>query len=54
MIKDGTFDKIFVQYQQPILDQAKVGERTILKIDNPFLPDTVPLERKELWFDPYQ
>lgn len=51
MIKDGSFDKLFFKYHQQIIDKAKIKGRKIFKIKNPFLPDTVPFHRKELWLD---
>jgi hypothetical protein len=52
MITDGSFDEIFHKYNQQYIDQANFGSRKIFKLDNPYLPDTVPHQRKELWFQP--
>jgi hypothetical protein len=50
MIKDGTFDAIFYAYHKDIIDKADIKNRVLIKIKNPFIPDTVPFHRKELWF----
>ncbi|WP_175561585.1 transporter substrate-binding domain-containing protein [Vibrio aerogenes] len=51
MIKDGSFEKIFMKYNKFYIDAIRMDKRRIFKIDNPFLPDTVPLEQKELWLN---
>ncbi|GBC59724.1 hypothetical protein DENIS_0665 [Desulfonema ishimotonii] len=52
MIADGSFDRIFIKYFGKALKEAKLGQRTVFHIENPILPDTLPLERRELWFSP--
>lgn len=51
MIKDGSFDKIFYQYHQEILDRFSISKRKIFNINNPNLTPETPLNRKELWLD---
>jgi len=52
MIKEGSFAKLFYKYNQPIIDRSNLKNRRLFKINNPLLPATAPLERKELWYDP--
>jgi hypothetical protein len=52
MLKDGSFDEYFLKYHEPMLREARIEDRRLFTIDNPFLPSDVPLDRKELWFDP--
>jgi len=52
MIEDGTYDKIFFQYQQPKIDRLDLKHRKIFKIENPFLVKETPFSDKRLWFDP--
>ncbi len=52
MIVDGTFDRIFVKYNKPLIDRLKLRTRRVLKADNPFLVPETPLSDKRLWFDP--
>lgn len=54
MIKEGSFVKLFYKYNQPIIDRANLKNRRLFKIDNPLLPATAPIERKELWYDPIE
>jgi hypothetical protein len=52
MIVDGSFEAIFRKYNQVYIDQANFRSRMIFKLENPYLPNTVPYYRKELWFHP--
>jgi hypothetical protein len=52
MIADGAFNKIFWQYKGEAIRRARMKHRRVFRIKNPFLPDTAPLGRKELWYDP--
>lgn len=51
-IADGSFDKLFHQYNDSLIKRADLGKRVILELNNPLLPDETPLQRKELWFQP--
>ncbi|MCM2680736.1 diguanylate cyclase [Echinimonas agarilytica] len=52
-VNDGSFDQWF--YNHPMIKEAlskiDIGSRNILHIDNPQLPLSAPLDRKELWFN---
>ena len=48
-IKDGSFDKVFEKYQGKFLKNAKLKDRTIIRIDNPIMPPKTPIQEKELW-----
>jgi len=52
MITDGTFESIFMKYNQEAIHKARLSERHLIPLENPFLPDKTPLDRKELWFVP--
>jgi hypothetical protein len=52
MERDGSFDAFFNQHFSQQLAELKLGQRTLIELQNPFLPAWVPLSRKELWFDP--
>jgi hypothetical protein len=54
MIKDGSFDKLFIKYHQPLIDRADFCSRRILRLNNPLLSDKTPLDKAEYWYDPYQ
>lgn len=52
-IKDGSFDEVF--YNSDLIkntfESSKFTERTMINIDNPYLPKDAPTDRKELWLD---
>ncbi|WP_051249542.1 hypothetical protein [Maridesulfovibrio zosterae] len=52
MLKDGSFDKLFWEYNSSNLGKADLKNRMIIAVDNPFLSPETPFERKELWFNP--
>ncbi len=54
MVADGSLQQMFFDYKRDALRQVRLKTRKVLKIENPFLPDTAPLDRQELWFDPLQ
>lgn len=54
MIKDGSFDRLFLKYHQPLIDRADFCSRRILRVNNPLLSDKTPLDKPEYWYDPFQ
>ena len=52
MIADGTYDRIFDQYQRHKIERLHLKERRMFKIDNPFVGPETPFADKRLWFDP--
>jgi len=52
MIADGTYDRIFDQYQRAKIERLHLRTRRMFKIDNPFLGPETPFADKRLWFDP--
>jgi len=53
MIQDGSFDKHFIKYHHDDIRKANLQKRKIFILSNPLLPSTAPLDKKELWFDPF-
>jgi ABC-type amino acid transport substrate-binding protein len=51
-IADGSFDKLFHKYYDDFLVKSKIKNRRIFELNNPLLPDNVPLSRKNLWVNP--
>lgn len=49
LIASGEFDRLFTLHYGEFLKRANVSERKVFKLVNPVLPDTMPLDRKELW-----
>lgn len=54
MIRDGSFDRMFMEYHADMIRQADFCKRRILRMDNPLLSKETPLGREELWFDPFR
>jgi hypothetical protein len=52
MIADGTYDRIFDQYQEWKIKRLRLRERRVFRIDNPLLGPETPFADKRLWFDP--
>lgn len=52
-IADGSLDNHFFSDPdvQNALENAKLHERKVFDIPNPFLPTLTPIDRKELWLD---
>ena len=52
MLKDGSFDKLFIQYHGKQIEAAKLKKRKLFKLESKNLPDYVPLDKPEMWFNP--
>jgi len=42
MLMDGTFKKLFLDYHQDIIDQAKLKQRRLFFLENPVIPKGTP------------
>jgi ABC-type amino acid transport substrate-binding protein len=51
MIQDGSYDRIFNEYQKHKIDKLRLKERKLFKINNPLLVPETPFHDKRLWFD---
>jgi ABC-type amino acid transport substrate-binding protein len=52
MMKDGSFDAIFMKYNRASILRANLKNRRIIRVKNPTLPKDTPLTDASLWFDP--
>jgi hypothetical protein len=52
MIADGTYDRIFDQYQRHKIEQLHLKTRRVFSINNPNVGPETPFNDKRLWFDP--
>ena len=52
MIKDGSFNALFLKYNRASIRKANLKNRRIIRIVNPSLPMDTPLADPSLWFDP--
>ncbi len=54
-IEDGSFEEYFMKdpVVQDVIKNANVQNRILIKLTNPLLPESTPLEDETLWFNPY-
>jgi ABC-type amino acid transport substrate-binding protein len=52
MIADGTYDRIFDEYQRHKIQTLRLKERKLFAITNPNVGPETPFGDKRLWFDP--
>ncbi len=52
MQADGSLDALINKHYGQLLVDLNLRQRVVINLQNPYLPAWVPLERKELWFDP--
>jgi ABC-type amino acid transport substrate-binding protein len=52
MIADGTYDRIFAEFQGPKIARLRLKERRLFRVANPLLGPETPFADKRLWFDP--
>lgn len=50
LLKDGSFDRLFMEYHGDLIKQTDLCSRRIFNLVNPDLNAKTPLQRKELWF----
>jgi hypothetical protein len=50
MIADGSFDRVFQEFFGDMIRRAGLRERHVIDLNNPLMPDSMPLARKNLWF----
>jgi hypothetical protein len=50
-IENGAYEALFVENYKTYIDKAQIENRTFYPLENAFLPEETPLDRKELWFD---
>lgn len=53
-IEDGSFDQYLLSDPRisAALERARLHERRLFRLSNPFLSDQTPLDNPDLWFDP--
>ncbi|MGS2720322.1 amino acid ABC transporter substrate-binding protein [Paraglaciecola aestuariivivens] len=50
-IESGQFDTLFLESYGAFIEKSQLQKRTIYSLQNNFLPEKTPLNRKELWFE---
>lgn len=54
MVKDGSLKALFNEAYGDSLRMADLKSRRIITVKNSSLPPLTPLDRKELWYDPFE
>jgi len=52
MVENGDLLKVFNRFFSDSIEKSDVRNRKIIYIDNPYLPSSVPVSNKNLWFSP--
>lgn len=52
MVENKMLESIFNRFYSEKIAKADLGNRTIIKIENPGLPPLTPLDNKKLWWKP--
>jgi hypothetical protein len=52
MLNDGSFDKLFQIYNGKYIELAKLSQRRVIKIDNPFMTPATYQKFEKFWFNP--
>ncbi|GAA5160121.1 hypothetical protein [Viridibacterium curvum] len=53
LVRDGTLQRIMLKFNADLIKRADLCKRTVFQIPNPTLSEATPLQRKEVWFDPF-
>ncbi|QJB56902.1 hypothetical protein [Pseudodesulfovibrio sp. zrk46] len=53
MIRDGSFDTMFQNHYGESIRRAGLSDRKLIRLVNPNIPVSTPIDRKELWFNPF-
>ncbi|MDQ2077973.1 diguanylate cyclase [Marinimicrobium sp. ABcell2] len=53
-MEDGSFNEYFFNDStvQDVVNKANLENRTIIRLENPTLPEATPVDQSDLWFDP--
>ena len=49
-IDDGSFEALFMKYNEWLIRKGSLGERRIIDLPNPILPLRTPLQNPALWY----
>ena len=51
-IQDGSRERLFQQHFGAVLERATLHKRTVIELQNPFLPESMDPSDKTLWWRP--
>ncbi|USX28274.1 hypothetical protein NHH73_08325 [Oxalobacteraceae bacterium OTU3CINTB1] len=53
LVADGSFDKMFHQAYDGVIEKVALRKRRVFKLHNPLLSPETPLAHKAYWYDPF-
>lgn len=53
MLRDGSLQRLMLEYNKTLIERAKLCGRRMFRLDNPTLSALTPINRPEVWFDPF-
>jgi hypothetical protein len=52
MLHDGSFDKLFQEYNGKFIAKANLKNRHVIRVKNPFMPEETHRKFEHFWFNP--
>ena len=52
LLADGRFERLFHDFYDAMIEQIRLRQRRVFRMDNPTLPPQTPLDHKTYWYDP--
>ncbi|WP_059364941.1 MULTISPECIES: transporter substrate-binding domain-containing protein [unclassified Pseudoalteromonas] len=50
-LKDGSWQKLFDKHFSHVIENVNLAKRTLIRLDNPTLPRTAPIDISEYWYN---
>lgn len=50
-LKDGSWQKLFNKYFSQVIENVNLDKRTLIRLDNPTLPRTAPIDMHQYWYN---
>jgi len=50
-LKDGSWQKLFDKHFSQVIKNVDLSKRTLIRLDNPLLPRTAPIDMPKYWFN---
>lgn len=50
-LKDGSWQKLFDKHFSQVIENVNLDKRTLIRLDNPTLPRTAPIDMSEYWYN---
>lgn len=50
-LKDGSWQKLFDKHFSHVIENVNLAKRTLIRLDNPTLPRTAPIDMPQYWYN---